>query len=420
MIKKFSIYAIALIPFGLIAGPLIAELLLIFVTISFLFLSSLSEKISFFKNDIFKIFTVFCLFIVLRSLFTDQVLISLKSSFFYFRFVIYLIAICYFLSIDEKSLNISYKIYTATIIILLIDSFIQILTGKNLLGFTPPSENLMRISSFFDDKFILGSFLQKILPVYLFLVYKNFQKNKRLLNLNLLLVTIMLIVTFRSGDRAPFALIMLYSFSLFMIFTDIRKKLLLYFTIFLIGASILSLQNNSIVDRNFKDTYNLVIDKADFWEKKYDSNIDRNLYIFSFAHEQHYRSGIKMFLDKPIFGHGVKMYRFKCSDYSINGYGCTTHPHNTYVQLLAETGIIGFGLLFFIFIRIITKLFKSFLFGRKINENVSLILLTGVFINIWPIIPTGSFFNNWLSVIYLLPLAYYFSEIKMFSIKTIK
>lgn len=37
-------------------------------------------------------------------------------------------------------------------------------------------------------------------------------------------------------------------------------------------------------------------------------------------------------------------------------------------------------------------------------------LLTCIFINLWPIIPTGNFFNNWLSIIYFLPVGFILHE----------
>ena len=50
-----------------------------------------------------------------------------------------------------------------------------------------------------------------------------------------------------------------------------------------------------------------------------------------------------MFLSNPLFGVGPKNFRMLCNDekYFVK-HGCSTHPHNTYVQLLSETGIVGF------------------------------------------------------------------------------
>ena len=73
-------------------------------------------------------------------------------------------------------------------------------------------------------------------------------------------------------------------------------------------------------------------------------------------------TAIKMFKDKPILGHGVKTFRYNCKEepYKIDIFdsynyrlNCGNHPHNTYIQLLAETGFVGFGLIFFFFIFII-------------------------------------------------------------------
>ena len=35
----------------------------------------------------------------------------------------------------------------------------------------------------------------------------------------------------------------------------------------------------------------------------------------------------------------------------------------------------------------------------------------------WPIIPTGNFFNNWLSMLYFIPISYYLFEKKYNSLK---
>ena len=39
-------------------------------------------------------------------------------------------------------------------------------------------------------------------------------------------------------------------------------------------------------------------------------------------------------------------------------------------------------------------------------------LLIGIFVNLWPIIPSGNFFNNWLSMAYFIPISYYLYEKK--------
>ena len=60
-----------------------------------------------------------------------------------------------------------------------------------------------------------------------------------------------------------------------------------------------------------------------------------------------------MFLENKIFGIGIRNFRNFCNENRFNvknERSCTTHPHNTYVQFLAELGIVGFififGLLF--------------------------------------------------------------------------
>ena len=66
-------------------------------------------------------------------------------------------------------------------------------------------------------------------------------------------------------------------------------------------------------------------------------------------HDSMYKTSFKMFKSNLLLGVGPKMFRKECRNnkYYIDKNSCNTHPHNTYIQLLAETGNIGFWYVFY-------------------------------------------------------------------------
>jgi O-antigen ligase len=97
------------------------------------------------------------------------------------------------------------------------------------------------------------------------------------------------------------------------------------------------------------------------------------------------------------------MFRVMCKDekYAVGISPCMTHPHNFYVQLLAETGIIGFSFLFSAFAYVLYcayRQFKSIVFRQKrYLTDYQVCLLAGILITVWPLTTNGNFFNNHLS-----------------------
>ena len=85
------------------------------------------------------------------------------------------------------------------------------------------------------------------------------------------------------------------------------------------------------------------------------------------AHEPMYNSSIKMFRDSPLFGQGPGMFEVACHyNKFFEENSCNTHPHNHYIQALAEIGIFGFSFIF-IFLFLFYSLIKGliFLFLRR-------------------------------------------------------
>ena len=73
-----------------------------------------------------------------------------------------------------------------------------------------------------------------------------------------------------------------------------------------------------------------------FHDKLNDDKNNEKIYFFSKEHEDHYKSAILMFLDNKFLGKGPNGFKKNChlEKYRTSFESCSTHPHNTYLQLL--------------------------------------------------------------------------------------
>ena len=139
--------------------------------------------------------------------------------------------------------------------------------------------------------------------------------------------------------------------------------------------------------------------------------------FFSAKHESHIIPSLKMFEIKPITGLGPNTFRKYCSDerFNYNQHSCTTHPHHTISQLLGETGLIGilFFLLSIIYLsRIVLRHILQLAKRKDVTISDYQICLIACFLcSLWPILPTLNFFNNWINIVYFLPVGFYLHSI---------
>ena len=251
--------------------------------------------------------------------------------------------------------------------------------------------------------------------MYLYWFIKR-KENNNLYYLLFLFLFFCTIATFLSGERTAFFLILLYNIYFLFCFSRLKISRLyfLLITIFSI-LFILSINKNSY-NRIVVDTLNdtgvthLISDLK--------SNNDFSSSINKFLKKEnrylsHYHSAILMYKDNKIFGIGPKNFRKLCPEdkYIINSLSCANHPHSTWIQILTETGIITFIILVIFFLIVLLNFFKYFMNNFKKKENYNLdekiIVLGSFFVTLWPVIPSGNFFNNWLSIVYFFPLGFY-------------
>ena len=403
-------YLIGLLPLMLITGSFFPDLFIVISDILFVFLVVKKRKWNFIYNKFTIIFIIWCFYLIILSLNSQFVYLSLESSLFYFRFGLFALSIWYILESLNKDLFI--KVFTITIFfsysILIIDSFFQFFYGANFFGFPYESG---RLTSFFGDERILGSYLSRMMPMLFAVLCLNHYKIQYINKFAILILILSDIIIYLSGERTAFFYLIL--FSIFVIILTKKFKLLrivalLFSIIFIL---VLSVNYSTVKERMINRTMEQVYSG--------DPNTDeKTINVFSVQHEIVYRTAFKIFLDHKIIGIGPKNFRKVCEneiyhtftkqDRSI--YGCQSHPHNTYIQLLTETGVIGFLFIFIIFLYINYMFVKQKYFDliNKIilYNDYQLFLLLALYISLWPLAPTGNFFHNSLNIIYFMPIGF--------------
>jgi len=90
------------------------------------------------------------------------------------------------------------------------------------------------------------------------------------------------------------------------------------------------------------------------------------------------RGSVKIFEDNPIFGTGLNTFAFVYSLYQERAGYFSINSHNYYLQLLTETGVVGFITFIVLALSILYISFKTFFNAEKLFKGISLGLLIGV------------------------------------------
>ena len=404
-------YILFLLPISLVTGPLIPELIVLFI-IGYFFLISILENKNFnFNNNFFKFLIIICFFIIIRNYFSDYFYKNYLNSIFYFRFTIFALGI-YLLDLRNENVKrlLFYGIGCA-FLILFVDTLFEYNNENRIYGFKSIYE--ARISSFFGDEYIMGSYVVRLLPLLIFsLLWLNIKPS---LFYFILFITFVIsgILILLSGERAAFLLFFIV-FTFFILLKNFRIfffiNVILFFTIF----------SYLIQNQNIKERF-LGFLKKDYYENK-------EFIFFTKEHHSMMITSLKIIKSNFLFGTGSESFRYLCKDdeYKTITYpnndigqediGCSTHPHNIFLQIFVEYGLIGIILFLIIFFKVIYSLcinikkYNSIKFTIYKNTNLSkTFLYLSLFINMFPLIPSGSFFNNWFSIILYLPIGFILS-----------
>ena len=158
----------------LIWGPFFPDLIVSISALYFIYYVLNINDFYYFKKRPFIIFFSFCIIISLFSLESENISLSIKSSLPYFRIGVFSCFIWYLIDRDKSILTYFYYTLVICFSALVIDGYFQFFTGSNIVGLPKLG---VRISSFFGDELIMGSYLSRLFPL-LFALFLIKKKNK--------------------------------------------------------------------------------------------------------------------------------------------------------------------------------------------------------------------------------------------------
>ncbi len=404
--EKIFFYLFLVAPLLILSGNLLINFFIYFTSIIFI-LFKIFNKIDFnYKNIIFYLLLFFFLTLLINLFFSDNVKLSIPRVIKSLFIIFFVFAFKYTLEkLTPEKFNLIYKVWSLIFFIVLIDLIFEFFTQKNILGFHSSMPG--RLVSFAGDESNIGYFFSGFSLIFLSFIYNKYP-DKFLLHLTLVLLLI--ITSFLIGERSNFFktlfIIVIYFFIAYKQSFKIKilPFVLIFLTIFIFSNNI----KNTLVDWKVSEEnaqyygYN----SRYFWQLK---DIFREDGIKKFfentQYGAHYEIAIKIAKNNPFFGVGIKNFRVESfkKEYVVEGthkkaaWGGNTHPHQTHLEFLSETGLFGY-LTFIIFI--VSSIFlsiKNYLVYRNPYQLSGILFVVSTLI---PLLPSGSFFSTYTSSIF--------------------
>ena len=307
-IKNFPYILIMLFPLGMVIGPLVGEILMGILIIMFLFRITRKKDFALLNIKFVKFFLIIYLLISINTIISFVEIEQIYKAIAHLRFIIFALAICYFLEQNSKFIKFIFYFTSITLLIVSIDGIYQYFSGENILGYS--RYRVDRISGVFNDDLILGSFIGKFLPAILsfyFYVFKNESILNKFYLAFLLIVTIFTILI--SGERSSMLFILIFCF-LFLFFINIKVTYKFITILIFIGLIFITLFKNPVL---FNRYYNQTMDHI-FGQEVYNKQIIPEYYPL-------FKTSLKMFEDNIFFGQGFRSFRYKCDKEDFITFG---------------------------------------------------------------------------------------------------
>ena len=401
------------IPISFIIGSLVVNLnIILFSILGFIYLYLNKIKIRFNSANICLL--IFFLVCVISSFVNIDIIGDqnfYKSIFLFKFFFLYILIEALFLN---KKINLKYFFYLCYILIIFVslDLALQFFYGKNILGYEPWEG---RITGIFEHEAIAGSYIQKIFIFSLIAIFLLFFKSEKNKNLPIVFsLTTIIFASFIASNRMSFLILISLIVFLILFFKTFRKSLIISLVL-LLPFFYYFYQTDSQVNHRYTQ---LVIKANKIINlDKFKNNSEQNFDISNSEiktsknlpnHSKIFNTSYKSFKDNFLIGNGVKSFRYNCKNYlNQKDTLCSTHPHNYHLEILHDTGLIGFSVLFIFTCLILWKSFRLFQ-DKRLSHKQKIILaliIVNFLIEIFPLKSTGSIFTTWNGTLVWLSVA---------------
>tara|TARA_X000000950_G_scaffold247372_1_gene305625 strand:- start:322 stop:1596 length:1275 start_codon:yes stop_codon:yes gene_type:complete len=396
---NFPIFFLMVLPISIILGPSISLLNIVLLSLIFFPEYYKNRTVKLYDKKALIALIVFYVYLIFNSLISIDFFSGILRNTGFFRFILFFLTINL---IFHKFGNNKYlfKIWTSIFFLVIVDIYVERYTGSNLIGYGKMEIDGVlqpygyRVVSFFKTEPIAGAFTTGFLFIVSGYLMNSFkQKGNNLKFLLLLIILFGLIGILVTGERSN-TIKAFFGITLFFFITDFlkwRAKIICSLVLLIfIGATVFS--SDYLKSRYIGQFFNQI--KSEESRKKFTEN---SLYF------KLYKSGISVFKNHPYLGVGNKNYRIETCDEKKNNiyddYYCLTHPHQIYIELLSEHGIFGtviiLSIIFYLLFRILNQIIKS-----QNYPQIGAFVFT--FINFIPLLPSGSFFNDFNLTLFMI------------------
>ncbi len=383
ILSKLNFYLISLLPIGLLAGSLVSNIIVILISFIFIIDQVFKKESFMIKNFNFYFLLIIYFYLLLNSLLVSNNFDSIIRSIGFIRFILLSFAISYYFNFfSEKIL----KIWIYTFFIVSIDIIFEFIFGHNMIGFS--SDYPGRIASFTGDELKIGGYYFGFISLSILFI-----KNKNI-KFTFLLAIIFLIIALLIGERSNFIKIFIVFILYLIFFLKIPKlKKMMVVSLITILPIILILNSHSFKTRYYNHVFGSYSEGL-----KENKKLDLNFIISNNEHLILYNTAIGIFLEKPIFGSGIKNFRNESQlikrKYPEKNYSPSNHPHQFHFEILSELGLIGY---FLILSNLFYIIFKNKKFYNDFLKQNSFLFIVATLV---PILPSGSFFTSFGATIF--------------------